>query len=63
MPKGKPHFQNLPLKFINEIFNTTFKAFLNYRVHTGLPTKDENIQTTVRNLYRPFFYTYGSLQL
>ena len=30
---------------------------------TGLPIKDETSETTVRNVYSPFSYIHGSLQL
>ena len=31
------------------------------RIYTGLPTKDETTETTVRNLYRQFPYFHDSL--
>ena len=48
----------------DRVYNHKIDDYINSTsIRTGLPTKDETSETTVRNLYLLFPYIYDSLQL
>ena len=56
-------FKDLRIEKLEFSFNQTLYLWDLIARHTGLPTKDETLDSIVRNLYCLFPYIYDSLQL